>query len=66
MDITKCTKCGSHEFRICETLIHAAKLQNDGLLEGYSMRDNSIEAIICAVCLKEYDSSEFKDIQFNG
>ena len=63
--IKKCKKCGHSEFYVHENIGHKATVdQKTGVLEIYSCYYNKIEKIVCTNCKFEYNSDNFKDIEF--
>lgn len=59
----KC-KCGSVNFTIVESIVHKATLLENGILEAFSIQENSIDNIECRGCGEAFAIEEFKDISF--
>lgn len=68
--ITQCT-CGSFDFWLTETITHHASIDElDGKDDNFTLHasgfaDNEISSIICKQCNKEYETTDFNDIEFN-
>lgn len=57
--------CGSKEFFVTESMLWSADLEGDDFVLQCCHADGEISSIMCKKCEKEYDSLEFKEINFN-
>ena len=59
--MTKC-KCGSQTFRVTQTTIFVANINEKKLCLGEEL-SRSIDIIECSICEKEYSHSDFFNIE---
>lgn len=65
MAIKKCKECGANNFRVCESIIYKASVnQETKVLNTYTIRSNEVEEIFCVECETLQSISDFTRIDF--
>lgn len=63
----KCKKCGNDTFLINEGITHEGSIDPEtGTLNCYKIKSNEVEDIVCKKCGAEYQSPDFKEIEWNN
>jgi predicted nucleic-acid-binding Zn-ribbon protein len=62
--ITGCPKCGKNSFLITESIVRRAAF-DEGALDAFGIKDNSIDMILCDSCEYEFTPAEIAVLTVN-